>query len=86
MAKYKAQIVTKWLAPHDSETAYGPQLAEDYPLDGWTDVTGQLTENRPPNPNQYTIEATMDGEVLDTIESDPEYVVLWSELIPPEGT
>ena len=85
---YKSQIVTPWIAAigNSSLTGNHPQLLDDYPtIRSFEDGTGQPSANIMPAPNEYTVEIICAPEVLFSIESDPDYEVLWSEEIEEEA-
>ena len=72
----RARILTPW---GQSGGRNVPQLALDYALQGWADVTGQPAVNLPPTPNLLTVEAVCTQAVLDAVAADARYAVLWSE-------
>jgi len=78
--------VTPWIAATGTLALTGnrPQLADDYSLKSFEDVTRQPALNLVPDPNEYTIEIVCTEAVLDAIEGDATYFVSWSEEI--EGT
>lgn len=78
---FEFQVVTVWTA----KTSYGnyPLVVIDYPMP-WQDVTGQPSENLWPDPNIYVVEAKAEELVLDNIDSDSDYLVLWSEEMVEE--
>jgi len=85
MAMYRARVITPWV-PAWKDTrprlkANRPQLLRDYTVLTSEDVTGQPTANITPSPNMYTLEIVADGAVIDAIDRDADYDVLWSEEI-----
>jgi hypothetical protein len=86
MSNFKARVVTPWIAATGTLALTGnrPQLADDYSLKSFEDVTRQPALNLVPDPNEYTIEIVCTEAVLDAIEGDATYFVSWSEEI--EGT
>lgn len=79
---YRAAVVTPWIAADGSIYGNRPQLAADYALLTWEDITGQPAENLQPPPSEYTILIECTAAVLAAIEADPTYEILWSEEIP----
>lgn len=79
MANAKAWVVTPWVARTVPGTFDHPKLEDDHQLISWTDVTGQPVQNISPEPNEYTVEIICTEAVLDAIEADAQYEVLWSE-------
>lgn len=74
----RAAIVTPWTpAPPDNR----PEVADNYQLQSWSDVTGQPAGQIVPAPNQYTIVAEMSDDVFAILAADERYMVLWSEEI-----
>ena len=74
----RARILTPW---GQSGGKNLPQLALDYALNGWSDVTGQPAVNLPPAPNLLTVEALCTQAVHDAVAADANYTVLWSETL-----
>lgn len=82
----EAAIVTPWAGIYAGGTGSNrPAVADDYPIDKWTDITGQPCENIAPTPNEYTILATLKPDVFDTLEKDNKYEILWSEEVVDNG-
>ena len=75
----RARILTPWTGAGTTGDEFRPQLAADYQLASWTDVTGQASGNLPPTPNLLTVEAMCTQAVLDAISLDARYEILWSE-------
>jgi len=78
---FRAAIVTPWvLAADDTSDAPSnhPLLSDEYAIKKWEDITGQATNNLPPIPNEYTVLAELDEDVLAAIDIDSDYDVLWS--------
>jgi hypothetical protein len=76
----RAEILTPWLGDGlTPETGYRPEVADDYAISGWEDVTGQDARNLKPDPNLYAVIIRCDDTTLAAIEADPKYTVLWSE-------
>ena len=72
----RARVLTPW---GQSGGRNVPQLAIDYALTSWSDVTGQPAVNLPPTPNLLTVEALCTEAVYDAIAADVNYSILWSE-------
>ena len=73
-----AQIITPWA--QDSDGLNVPQLAQDYTLLKWVDVSEQAAAGIVPNmaPNTVVIEAITTADTYADIENDNNYHVLWS--------
>jgi hypothetical protein len=80
----RAEIATPWTGTGTQDDPNRPQLADDYPLNGWSDVTGQSAENLQPDPNLFVVMVECEDSVLTQIEADPHYAVLWSEEVADE--
>lgn len=65
---------------------YRPAVADEYDLISWANVTPIPHGEIIPQPNAYTIEVKADSSVLDDIEADPDYVVLWRNPKGPDET
>ena len=74
-----AQITTNWTGSGKEDDANRPQIGDEYKLAKWEDVTGQPSKNLAPDPNLYVVRIECEGEVLDAIEADGKYMVLWCE-------
>ena len=81
---YQAAVVTPWAGTGTKVDPYRPKLAIEYTAVTWDDITGQTTAQIVPAPNAYTLLIRCDGDTLDTIEDDADYVVLWTEPVPVE--
>ncbi len=76
------QVLTPWKFISNSDGDFlKPALDDDYFLNTWSDVTGQLTQNLLPEPNLYIIEAKVEEEVFSAIQADPAYFILWSKQV-----
>ena len=99
---YQFEVITPWVGYADDpspEPSNHPKLQDDYPHrfnpDGsvaqegirkWEDTTNQDAANIVPDPNLYVIKCEADETVLDLIEANPDYAVLWSqEIVEPES-
>lgn len=74
-----AEILTGWAGDGTVEDPYRPQLADDYALVEWRDATGQEAGTLPGDPNLFNVIVLVEESVLDSIEADPTYNVLWSD-------
>lgn len=81
---YQAAVVSPWTGTGTKADPYRPALGKEYPGITWDDITGQTVAQLLPRPNAYTLLVTCDGDTLDTIEDDTDYVVLWTEAMPVE--
>jgi hypothetical protein len=73
-------VATPWIGSGSSTSdAYRPQLADIYDLESWEDKTCQDVKNIAPQPNAFNIEAVVDSQLVSVIDSDPRFVVWWSE-------
>ena len=77
---WRAEIMTPWIGTGASTDANRPKLSDDYVI-GFEDVTGQPTGNLHPAPNLYIVQVECDAAMLNAIEADADYLVLWSEEI-----
>lgn len=84
------QILTPWQLVY--ETGDGlmgganfiqPQVASQYALSSWQDVTGQPANHLVPEPNLLIIQAQADLAVFSLLENDPNYFILWSKEVNP---
>ena len=78
---FRAAIVTPWVLAVDDMSdmpSNHPLLSDEYAIVKWEDITGQSANNLPPSPNEYTVLAEVDEDVLEAIDNDPDYTVLWS--------
>ena len=80
----KAVIITPWIGNGTEENSNRPQVGDDYGISKWEDVTGQPSENLPLAENMYIVKLEAENAVLDAIEADDTYLVLWSEEIVNE--
>ena len=78
---FRAAIVTPWVLAVDDMSdmpSNHPLLSDEYVIEKWEDITGQSANNLPPSPNEYTVLAELDEDVLAAIDIDSDYDVLWS--------
>ena len=78
----KARIITPWIGDGTEDTSYRPQMADDYKAVRYTDVTEQ--PNVIPYPAIFVAEFIVEDAIYEWIESDNNYLVLWSEEIEDE--
>ena len=79
MAKWQAEVVGSWVVDPDGQRS--KKLSRDYAGCTISDVTGQSAANLLPDPNLVSILVECEADVLDAIEKDGNYQVLWSEEI-----
>ena len=78
---YEAEVTTPWTGTGTMEDSNRPLIGDTYSLKKWEDTTGQPAENLQPDPNIYIIKIQCTEEVLNQIEADENYTVLWSEEV-----
>lgn len=77
----KARVITPWIGKGEtlpSLDSYRPMLMDNFQVK-WVDVTRQPAINLSPDPNLYIIEVSAEAEVLDAIDEDDNYEILWRE-------
>ncbi len=79
MTLMRARILTPWAGTGTLTDPYRPTLAGAYALRTCLDVTGQPGASVVPSPNAYAVEVVCTDAVLQQIEGDGTYAVLWSE-------
>lgn len=77
MAGWQAEVLSPWSVGADG--GYKIQLSQDYAGLTGSDVTGQ--QNVIPDPNLMSVAIECEAAVLDTIEKDNVYLVVWSSEI-----
>ena len=82
MAKWRAEILSPWIVETNGQKSI--QLSRDYAGLTGSDVTGQPAANIPPDPNLVVVGIECEATVLEAIERDAVYRVLWSEEIIEE--
>jgi hypothetical protein len=75
----RAQVITPWMGSGTDTATFRPQLAADYGLVSWVDVTGQPAASLVPSPNLYTVEIVCQDAILAQIAADANYSIVWSE-------
>ncbi|KKL83460.1 hypothetical protein LCGC14_1974480 [marine sediment metagenome] len=78
---WEAEIVTPWIGAGIDNDPNRPQLGDDYAIKRWEDTTGQLSANLHPDPSIYIVKVLVEAAVLDAIEADNNYQVLWAEEV-----
>jgi len=80
----KAAILTPWTGEGTPDSPHRPLVAEQHNLKSWSDVTRQTSKNLIPDFNLYLINVIVDAKVLDAIQTDPTFFVVWSDDEPEE--
>jgi hypothetical protein len=75
------ECMTQWKGDGTQDNANRPTIGDDYAVKKWQDHTGQPSANLQPDPNLYIVYVECEADVLDAIEADGNYFVLWSEEI-----
>lgn len=78
---WQATVCTSWIGTGAEDDANRPNLGDEYKLAKWEDVTGTPAANLAPDPNLYIVRIECEADVLDAIEGDGRFMVLWSEEI-----
>ena len=79
MAKWQAEVLSPWMVAANGQRSI--QISRDYAGLIGSDVTGQRAANILPDPNMMAVVIECEAVVLDAIEKDGNYQVLWSEEI-----
>ena len=82
MAKWRAEILSPWIVEANGQNSI--QLSKDYIGLTGSDVTGQSAANIIPDPNLVVVAIECETPVLEAIEKNAAYRVLWSEEITEE--
>jgi len=82
MAKWQSEIMSPWVVRADGVRVV--RVTQDFAGVTMSDTSGQPSANLTPNPNLMTCWVECEEAVLDAIEADADYLVLWSEEIPEE--
>ena len=80
----QAEVITPWIFGGTEENPNRPQLADDHLITKWEDVTGQSAINFPLAKNTYILLVECEDAVIDEIEGNNDYFILWSETIEQE--
>ena len=78
---WRFQVVTDFVGTGTEADPNRPAIGDDYALSKWEDVTGTPSASITPASNTYVIQAEAAESVLDSIEADNDYLVLWSSRI-----
>jgi len=78
---WQAEVLTEWLFEDGTNR---PRLTKDYRLVSAVDTTGQPVENLVPDPNQSIWYIVCEEAMLDLIEADNNYLVLWAKEVIEE--
>ena len=76
----KAAVITP-LEPYNDEDGKLPVVRNRYPFIAWIEITGlehPITDNL--DPNLMIIEMIIEDHVLDLIDGDDDFLVLWWEV------
>ena len=79
MARWAAEVLSPWIVDANGQRSI--QVSRDYAGLTGSDVTGQPVANIVPDPNLMAVLIECEAAVLDAIEKDSNYQVLWSEEI-----
>ena len=79
MAKWQAEVLSPWMVDANGQRSI--QISRDYAGLTGSDVTGQRAENIVPDPNMMAVVIECEAAVLDAIEKDSNYLVLFAEEI-----
>lgn len=93
----RARVVTPWTGTGVDDDPFRPLLPDNYPhsyySDGMVhiegvqkciDVTLQPVCELCPDPNAFVVEIEAEQVVIDAIDVDPTFTILWQELIDSE--
>jgi hypothetical protein len=80
-----AEVMTSWTGTGAEGSAFSCNIAEEYQIKRWTDLTAQPVSSLKPEPNLYSIEIIVDDLVLEQIEGDLKYYVVWQEPLATYG-
>ena len=83
MAQKRFEVLTPWVEEEneDGDISRWPLVTSEYHMARWQDITGQDAANIAPEPNLVSILAEADETVLDAIESDNRFLLLWEESL-----
>ena len=79
MALWRSEILSPWTVDANGQRSI--QISRDYVGLTGSDITFQPAENLVPDPNLMSVVIECEAAVLDAIEKDSNYQVLWSEEI-----
>ena len=75
---YQAEIASPWVVVNGINTI---KLSQDFAHLRGSDATGQPMKNIIPDPNLVVVRVECEVDMLEAIEADGEYLVLWSEEV-----
>jgi hypothetical protein len=75
----QATVLTPWAGKGTESEPYAPQLPQDYKIKGWKDITQQTAQQLIPAFGLYLIEICADEEVIDQIDKDTRYCIVWAD-------
>ena len=75
----QATVLTPWTGSGTDEDPYTPQLPNDYKIKGWKDITKQTAAQLIPDFNLFLIEICADEEVIDQIDKDAKYCIVYAD-------
>lgn len=82
MAQKRFEVLTPWAEEVDEGGTFRyPLITSVFSLSKWQDITGQESANIPPEPNLVSLLAEADETVLDQIEADERFLVMWEEYL-----
>ena len=82
MAKWQAEVLSPWTVDANGQRSI--QISRDYAGLTGSDITFQPAENLVPDPNLMAVLIECEAAVLDAIEADGDYLVLWSKELSEE--
>ena len=82
MTQWQSEIMSPWVVRGDGERVV--RVTQDFAGITMSDTSCQPSANLTPDPNLMTCLVTCEEAVLDAIEADADYLVLWSEEIAEE--
>ena len=74
----KTKILTDWIGTGSPTDGRRPAISEDYAINGWTDITGQISwpKDDPCPYYGYVVEIDADHIIINQIKEDPKYLIL----------
>jgi len=75
---YQAEIAGPWVVVNGANVI---KLSQDFAHLSGSDTTGQPIKSIIPDPNLVVVRVECEADVLDAIEADGDYLVLWSEEV-----
>ena len=77
---WQAEVLSPWLDIDVGDDSRRAHLGTTYVVD-LSDITGQPSQNVMPSPNMMACYVRCEEAVLDAIEADADYYVLWAEEV-----